>query len=91
MIERRSRNEILLNVLESLTSGGLKKTHIMYQCNLSWSMVNEAIVTLSDKSLLTLDDADSQRKYKITQKGLRMLELHRQIQDGLSKSSSNIK
>ena len=47
MIERRSRNEILLNVLESLTSGGLKKTHIMYQCNLSWSMVNEALVTLS--------------------------------------------
>jgi predicted transcriptional regulator len=53
-------------------------------------MVNEALVTLSDKSLITLDDG-GQRKYKITQKGLKMLELHKQIQDGLSKTSSNFK
>ncbi len=90
MIDRRSRTEILLNILESLTSGSLKKTHIMYHCNLSWSMVNEAIVTLSDKALIILENNQGQRKYSITDKGLRMIELHRQLRDGLNKTTSSI-
>ena len=43
-----------------------------------------------DKSLITLDDG-GQRKYKITQKGLKMLELHKQIQELKQNFSSNFK
>ena len=59
----------------------------MYQCNMSRSMVNEVLSTLSDRSLIIVENHNGQRKYNITEKGLKMLELHRQLRNGLNKTA----
>jgi predicted transcriptional regulator len=80
MVCRRSRKEILLAVLETVSKGSTKKTHIMYQCNLSWSMINDAIETLLERSLIKLD----QKHYCITNEGLNVLKIHRRLEEELS-------
>lgn len=80
MKSRRSQLDIYLDILNVIKNGEEKPTRIMYEANLSWKPLNNAISSLVDQGLLLeLDVSDSMDKrtkniYKITKKGESLLQ-----------------
>lgn len=69
-IRYRSRLQIIADVL-SATENGAKKTHIMYQANLSYKLLTLYLKEVLEAGLIRpVDDS----LYEITQKGRRFLE-----------------
>ena len=76
----RDRTEIITLILASASRmNGVLKTRIMYEAFLSFSQVEEYIALLLRNSLLEYDDL--KKTYKITEKGLRLLELCNSINE----------
>lgn len=72
--KRRSKLEILLEVLKVIKNGKYKPTNIMYAANLSWKPTQQALESLIMQGLITTKDSsgrDERTKviYEITQKG----------------------
>ena len=80
---RRSKLELILDMLESVMSGTEKPTRIMYEANLSWKTLNENLSSLASQGLL--DEADVSRSgdrrnsktYRITGKGETVVRYYR--------------
>ncbi len=76
----RDRTEIITLILASASRmNGVLKTRIMYEAFLSFSQVEEYIALLLRNSLLEHDDL--KKTYKTTEKGLRLLELCKSINE----------
>jgi predicted transcriptional regulator len=76
----RDRTEIITLILLSASRmNGVLKTRIMYEAFLSFSQVEEYIALLLRNSLLEHDDL--KKTYKTTEKGLRLLELCKSINE----------
>ena len=77
MEKRRSRLEIMLEVLSAVINGIDKPTRIMYAVNLSWRPTQSILSSLVDQSLLTMKETPgrgrSKRSYGITEKGTNVL------------------
>jgi predicted transcriptional regulator len=73
---RRSRKEILLDILELLAEHSLKKTEIMYKCNLSWQTTTDALEELIDRKFVLEESVLRRQKYGITNRGKKTLRLH---------------
>ena len=76
--KRRSEIEIMGEIL-SLSTGGARKTEILYQCNLSFMQCNNYLSFLLDKNILEekiiVNNVGSKDKYyKTTDKGHTFLE-----------------
>ena len=57
---RRSKLEILIDVLNAIKNGTEKPTRIMYKANLSWRLLNSTLSTLESQDLVEeLDTSDS--------------------------------
>jgi len=78
-VTRRSKLEIMINVLNLIQSGESKPTRIMYGANLSWKLCSSILDSLVSQDLVAIiDRSESFRKrdkrtnteYMITQKGL---------------------
>ena len=91
----RSRVEIMAGMLSevSLSSEGLRKTRIMYKCNLSSRQLKIYLKLLSEKGFLTVasvepanGDGDSFEVYRITEEGSSFLrtygDLKRRLREG---------
>jgi predicted transcriptional regulator len=74
----RSRTEIASHILEA-ANGGATKTKIMYKAFLSYAQLKEYLAILAQNGLLTNDVAAT---YKTTSKGIKFLDMVRQM-DGL--------
>ena len=78
---RRSKFEIYLDILDA-TRNTHKPTRIMYQCNLSWKSLKEAMSYLAAKGLIeetvfpAPQDKRTRYTYHTTQRGLDLLESH---------------
>jgi predicted transcriptional regulator len=79
---RRSKLEIMINVLNVIQDGETKPTRIMYGANLSWKICSEILDSLVSQELVEIIDiSESTRKrdrrtntvYKITPKGQNVL------------------
>lgn len=74
---RRSEIEIIGKIL-TLSRTGAKKTEILYQGNLSYSQMQEYLPFLIKKNILEeqhiKNNGGSSKLYKITDKGLNLLE-----------------
>jgi predicted transcriptional regulator len=92
----RSRVEIMANILNetSLSSKGLRRTRMMYRCNLSTRQLKIYVKLLSEKGFLNVSSIDSSngtnRKvnvYQITEGGLSFLkaygDLKRRMREGI--------
>jgi predicted transcriptional regulator len=79
---RRSKLEIMINVLNVIQAGETKPTRIMYGANLSWKICSDILESLVLQELVeTMDTSESLRKrdkrtsivYSITPKGQNVL------------------
>lgn len=77
----RSRVDIMANVLQE-SIGGAKKTHIMYNCNLSFKQLQTYLELLIERELLEIKSegkGNSGGFYEITQKGRAFLRSYHSI------------
>jgi predicted transcriptional regulator len=75
----RSRNNIFRDILDAASDGGVTRTKIMYKAYLSFGQLKEYLSVLTDNGLLSYD-AHTQT-FKITEKGLRLLDAYNQMHD----------
>ena len=68
---RRSRLEIISEVLATCVPDGVNKTAIMYQNNLSYAQLERYLDLLQEHGLLERNDSG---RYQITEEGEKMLE-----------------
>ena len=77
----RDRNEIVASILQSARNAGkddgIRTTRIMYNSFLSYSMVTHYLKLLTGNGSLDYDEPN--KAYRITEAGLRVLELHNKI------------
>ena len=78
-MKQRSRNNIIRDILDAANSGSATRTKIMYESYLSFGQLKEYLSFLTDNGLLSYD-AHTQT-FKITEKGLRLLDTYNQIHD----------
>jgi len=66
---RKSRIEIVADILKTVDSGESKPTRIMYKCNLSWPRLMKYLELLVEWELIEDDEVESKTIYRITNKG----------------------
>ena len=81
----RSRNNIINDILEAATRGGIAtKTGIMYKIFLSHAQMKNYLTYLTQHDLIEYDVGA--QLYKTTEKGLRFIEVYSQM-DGMIKTA----
>lgn len=74
---RRSEIEIVGEILK-ISQKGARKTEILYQGNLSYTQIQSYLPFLVEKDILeenlVKDNGNSYKEYKVTKKGLNLLE-----------------
>ncbi|HJS81459.1 MAG TPA: winged helix-turn-helix domain-containing protein [Nitrososphaera sp.] len=76
----RGKIEIMADVL-SLSTAGIKKTHIMYRANLSYEQIIHYLTQLLGKGLLAQDLSDGALVYRTTEKGREFLNCYSKMTD----------
>jgi predicted transcriptional regulator len=67
---RRSRAEMMIDVLEAVKRGAEGPTQVMYKSNLSWSVCQDILARLVDRGLLEVSTRSGQRRhYGLSSKG----------------------
>jgi predicted transcriptional regulator len=78
-VKYRSRNNIIRDILDAASDGGVTRTKIMYKAYLSFGQLKEYLSVLTDNGLLSYDTHT--QTFKITEKGLRLLDAYNQMHD----------
>jgi len=84
----RGKIEIMADVL-SLSTAGIKKTHIMYSANLSYEQILHYLNQLLGKGLIAQAVADSALVYRTTEKGREFLACYSRMSDLITDSYEN--
>lgn len=71
MSKRRSKVQIVFDILNSIKikGGKIKPTHLLYKSNLSHNMMNEYLLELMNKSLISEELEKKNKLYVLTDKG----------------------
>ena len=75
--------ETLCDIVKAIGAGAEKPTHIMYNANLSWTVMQSYIKELETQSIVYSQDADGKRMYKLTEKGFILLKQYISIKEDL--------
>lgn len=80
---RRNRIDIIHDILSKVSKkpDGLKKTHILYQANLSHNLLNLYMEELIGKEFLEEHEKKKIRLFRITDKGLQFLEQYDKMKE----------
>jgi predicted transcriptional regulator len=78
---KRSRNEIISQILE-ICKNGASKTKIVYQANLNFNTINPYLDLLIKNDLIRVNEGRA-ILYETTPKGIRLMETIKQINDEL--------
>ena len=70
MVKYRGRLQIIADIL-SVVRDGAKKTHVMYQANLSFTLLKRYLTEVLEAGLVRCDDEDC---YKLTRRGRSFLD-----------------
>jgi len=85
-VERRSKLEIYLEVLQIIKNGTSKPTRIMYNANISWQPLMRVLGSMKGQGLVNEIDVTGQERkrdkrtsklYEITMKGERVIRYFR--------------
>jgi predicted glycosyltransferase/predicted transcriptional regulator len=82
-LKRRSRMEILLDIIQASSLQPLRPTHIMRAANISYNELKPIVDSLETKGLITSEETFGGRYYHATSDGLRLLEEYRAFKDKL--------
>jgi predicted transcriptional regulator len=74
MNKRRSKLEIYLEVLQIIKDGTSKPTQIMYNANISWKPLIQALNSMISQDLIREIDVSSEIRYFKEAKGLGLVE-----------------
>ncbi|MFZ0893479.1 MAG: winged helix-turn-helix domain-containing protein [Candidatus Nitrosopolaris sp.] len=77
----RSRTDIAALILEA-ANGGAAKTKIMYRAFLSYAQLKEYLAVLLENGLI--EYSKGEQTYRITQKGMRFVQLYNQVGELIS-------
>lgn len=77
---RRSRIEIMIDILTVLSFNKLRRTKIMYKVNLSYNLLRECIDLLQKMGLISFHNG----YYRITRKGMETLTLYNNLRKYLN-------
>ena len=80
---RRSRLEVLFDVLEVIERGDCKPTRIMYGTNLSWKLLQDTLSVLTINGFIREDKKKHSTRYYITNKGNKALSYYSKSLEGL--------
>ena len=88
-IKYRSRTDIVAQILQVVNRhGSVNKTRIMYYAFLSYEQLNEYLAMAVRNGLLEYGTAT--QTYKITEKGLKYLEIYEQLEELTSGEAKQI-
>ena len=81
---RRSPMEMICDILEVVSGGPTKPTHILYKANMSWKVLSSYLDFLTSSGMLDKEDQEGGKRstYRLTTKGRKVLSLY----DGLKES-----
>ena len=71
---KRDRLKIIAEILQAAKNGA-KKTHIMYQCNLSYHQTKKLLTFLLETGLIRIGNS-----FDTTEKGLRVLQTYQTLE-----------
>jgi predicted transcriptional regulator len=79
-MKNRSRSEIYRSILETANADeGTNRTKLMYKSYLSFSQLKEYLRTLQENGLI--DYEVERRCYRITERGIRVLQLQNKMEE----------
>jgi len=83
MTERRSRLEIINDILKSIQNkgGSIKPTHLLYKSNLSHDRMKSYVDELKQKGLMCEEVKKNKRMFCITDRGFDFLANFRKIRE----------
>jgi predicted transcriptional regulator len=86
----RSRSEIVRSILEAANAGeGASKTRLMYKSYLSYNQLKEYLALLQENGLI--DYETGRHSYRITHKGLQLLQLQNKMEEMIPINYVNVK
>jgi predicted transcriptional regulator len=81
---KRSKLEMYVDVLSVLAHRGpLKLTHVMYKANVNCSVLSECLKFLLKQGLVEERNVKNRTVYAVTQRGLTVLKLFRELKQVL--------
>jgi predicted transcriptional regulator len=80
---RRSAMEIMCDVLDVVSTGKERPTHIIYKANISWKVLTGCLQTLISNELITKANDGKRDVYRLTEKGYSVLNLYRELKSRL--------
>ena len=87
-MQYRDRTEIVRQILEVANDAvNITRTKLMYKAFLSYSQLKEYLTLLIKRDLLIYDSIT--QTYKITEKGLRLLQFYNELDDIMKKKSQH--
>ena len=76
--KRRSKLDIMIKVLSTISDGEHKPTKIRYAANMSWNLTQRVFEDLVEQELISLEELPgakrSTKRYDLTEKGQKVLE-----------------
>lgn len=76
---RRTRFDIIVDILTCLLNGGKNKTKIVYGANLNFRLVEKYLEILIEKGLVEEENVDGKTLYHVTEKGLELVKIYRKL------------
>ncbi len=87
---RRSSMEVMCDILEVVSGGMERPTHIIYRANISWKVLNTCLVTLVSKGLVAKENDGKRDIYQLTANGYSALALYRDLRSRLTKAEGSV-
>ena len=75
--------ETFCDILQAISEGAQRPTHIMYRTNLSWSVMEGYVKSLEAQALIVANLDANKRSYHLSTKGLQLLSQFLTIREDL--------
>ena len=83
---RRSPMEMVCDILDVVSEGPTKPTHILYRANMSWKVLTTYLSYLSKSGMVEKEDEEGGKRstYRLTIKGRQILKLYQGLKESLN-------
>lgn len=76
---RRTRWELIARVLNASRGRGVKKTHLMYQCGMSFTQLEKYLDLILEARLIQVQDDNPHFCFRISGKGRKFLKAYESL------------